>query len=96
MTDELRSMQERAHRPGQAALWDQGKARAGPSRPAFRARSAAHKLFDLASLYLLEASHFLSVKWVTVILQCCVSLFTKATQNVRTEERTSESKFVIS
>lgn len=40
MTDELRYTQERAHRPGQAALWDRGKARAGLSRPAFRTRSA--------------------------------------------------------
>lgn len=50
MTDELRYTQERAHRPGQAALWDRGKAGAGLSRPAFRTRSAAHKLFDPASL----------------------------------------------
>lgn len=69
MTNELRSTQARAQARAGTAVGP-GKAGAGPSRPAFRTRSVAHKLFDPASLYLPEASHFLSVKWVTVVLQC--------------------------
>ena len=49
MTDELRYTQERAHRTGQAALWDRGKAGARLSRPAFRTRSAAHPRSGVAA-----------------------------------------------